>query len=663
MKTYTRDTLAELRFISNPLLSPNGKQLAYRQTRMVMDKNAYKTHIRIFDTESARDFALSSEAIATGMRFIDDETLSFIADRDSSLPTTRHKPETKLYKIALHGGEAQLWLSLDCELENYYIINEDELLLQVTETKAGKAYKAAADDEKSKLEKELKEAEDYEVLEEAPFWFNGKSFTSGERSRIYRYRISSQEYLAISDEAQSSSIFDFDSAQGRLLFVAEENPGLLKLFNRLYLYELAENNCHEIVLDKEQQFYQASFAGQDIVFMASDMASYGLNEDAFAYILRDGAEQAELLSKEVFVESSMATDVVMGGGESFVGTAEGVYYCSTEGTNSYLKLLRKNGEIQRLTDVEGAVSALALNRQLGQASLYFTALRGLAPQEIYRLEEGQEEQLTFANQALNEYETSTVERFSFEMGADTLQGFVLKPLHYEQGKKYPAILTIHGGPKTVYGAVLNHEMQMLAAQGYFVFFTNPRGSDGYGSDWADIRGRYGEIDYQQFMRFTDVVLERYPEIDQQKLGVIGGSYGGFMTNWIIGQTTRFAAACTQRSISNWFSMYGISDIGFYFTSDQCAADPWSNPQKLWALSPLKYADQIKTPTLIIHSDEDYRCPIAEGMQLYTALKVHDVPTRMVIFKGENHELSRSGKPLHRLRRLAEISDWFEQYLK
>ena len=147
------------------------------------------------------------------------------------------------------------------------------------------------------------------------------------------------------------------------------------------------------------------------------------------------------------------------------------------------------------------------------------------------------------------------------------------------------------------------------------------------------------------------------------MGVTGGSYGGFMTNWIIGHTRRFKAAASQRSIANWISFFNTTDIGYYFGEDQNAATPWSDLKKVWDQSPLQFADQAVTPTLFIHSDQDYRCWMAEGLQMFYALKYHGVPARLCLFKGENHELSRSGKPLHRIRRLKEITQWMDRYLK
>ena len=165
------------------------------------------------------------------------------------------------------------------------------------------------------------------------------------------------------------------------------------------------------------------------------------------------------------------------------------------------------------------------------------------------------------------------------------------------------------------------------------------------------------------MAFTDEVLKRYPQLDEKRLGMMGGSYGGFMANWIIGHTDKFAAAVSQRSISNWISLSMTTDIGHTFDMEQTNANPWSNPDLMWIQSPLKYADKAKTPTLFIQSDEDYRCWMGDAIQMFSALKFFGVETRMCLFHGENHELSRSGKPTHRVRRLTEMMNWFEKYLK
>jgi dipeptidyl aminopeptidase/acylaminoacyl peptidase len=178
-----------------------------------------------------------------------------------------------------------------------------------------------------------------------------------------------------------------------------------------------------------------------------------------------------------------------------------------------------------------------------------------------------------------------------------------------------------------------------------------------------LRGRYGTIDYEDLMAFLDHALDCFPEADRSRLGACGGSYGGFMCNWIEGHTDRFAAIASQRSISNWVSDFGTSEIGHTFDRNESGTDPWQGMEVLWNMSPLKYAANARTPILFIHSLQDYNCTVDQGLQMFAAMKHFGVPTRVCLFEGENHSLSRSGKPRHRLRRLSEIEAWFKRYLE
>lgn len=244
-----------------------------------------------------------------------------------------------------------------------------------------------------------------------------------------------------------------------------------------------------------------------------------------------------------------------------------------------------------------------------------------------------------------------------------IDGFVMKPVGYEPGKRYPGILHIHGGPKMVFGPGFHHEMQLWAASGFFVCYCNPRGSCGKGNAFADLQGKYGEVDFRDLMEFTDEVLRRYPEIDADRMGVAGGSYGGFMTNWVIGHTDHFRCAVSQRSIANYVGDYLLSDIGYYYVPDQQLGTIWEHPENLWKASPLTYAYRVKTPTLFIHADKDYRCTLANGLEMFAALKLHGVESKLCMFYGENHGLSREGKPSNRISRLSEILHWMEGHLK
>ena len=313
----------------------------------------------------------------------------------------------------------------------------------------------------------------------------------------------------------------------------------------------------------------------------------------------------------------------------------------------------------RLHDAQGVVSAFTANIN-GQAHLFETATR---PPEVYL----NGVQVTDCAARLPFTPVTPVRvTFQNELGdghSSAGEGWVLLP---PGQASVPALLNIHGGPHTAYGHGFMHEFQLLAQRGYGVCYSNPRGSVGYGQRWSsDIAGRWGSVDMADLLSFFDACLAAHPALDPQRSGVMGGSYGGFMTNWITSQTSRFQVAVTDRSICNLISFGGTSDIGLHFWDHELGGNfqRSADVERLWAMSPLKYAEAVKTPTLIIHSLDDLRCPIEQAEQWFAALQLHGVPSRFVRFPGEHHELSRSGRPDRRARRLQEYLDWLETYLK
>ena len=254
-------------------------------------------------------------------------------------------------------------------------------------------------------------------------------------------------------------------------------------------------------------------------------------------------------------------------------------------------------------------------------------------------------------------------RVSFQTELGEGEGWVLLP---PGGANVPALLNIHGGPHTAYGHGFMHEFQLFAQAGYGVCYSNPRGSVGYGQAWSEnIQGRWGSVDMADLLAFFDAALAAEPRLDAGRTGVMGGSYGGFMTNWMTSQTTRFQVAITDRSICNLISFGGTSDIGMRFWDDELGGNfhRSADVPKLWDMSPLKYVEKVTTPTLIVHSLEDLRCPVEQGEQWFAALQLHGVKSRFVRFPEENHELSRSGRPDRRARRLQEYLDWLGEHLK
>jgi dipeptidyl aminopeptidase/acylaminoacyl peptidase len=212
-----------------------------------------------------------------------------------------------------------------------------------------------------------------------------------------------------------------------------------------------------------------------------------------------------------------------------------------------------------------------------------------------------------------------------------------------------------------YGCSFFHEMQCLAARGYVVVYANPRGSSGYGLKFmSSIHADWGNLDYKDVMRVADWIGAR-PYVDKRRIGVTGGSYGGYMTNWLVGHTDRFRAAVTQRSVVNLESMYGTCDYG-YTLGRELGGTPWKNVAMLRRQSPLTFVKNIKTPLLIIHSEQDLRCSIEQAEQLFACLRFLGREVEFVRFEGESHGLSRDGRPQNRAERLRRIIAWFDKHL-
>lgn len=558
MKPIAIDDFCAVRSLANVTFSPEGTSACFTVSQAEKEKNCYES--RLYLLKGGRVRALTGGGKESSFCYLDENTVLFAGDREGEkepLLTSR------FYKIALDGGEADLAYTFPIPVSQVFPLKNGDLLV-VGSTFPGfedlykgdkKLVKAYFDDKK--------ENEDYEVISQLPWWWNGGTYTRGAYESLFYYDAKKKSLTRLTDAG-----FNVSDVQ-----LAEDQ--------KTVYFSLLDVSVPR----------PAHFGGQDLYRI--DLASR--------------RQKLVVKSRPDFVIATYAL------GKSFllVMAADGKFGMNTD--CDFYKLDYETLAVTHFND------AMLRGKYVAQpAPLNLTA------------------------------------------GDHEVHGFILKPMDFEAGKKYPVIFDIHGGPKTVYGPVFYHEMQYWASRGYFVIFCNPTGSDGRGA-FMDIRGKYGTVDFDDLMAFCDAALAKYPEMDTDNLFETGGSYGGFMTNWIIGHTDRFRACASQRSISNWTSFYGVSDIGPDFSEDQCGSTIWPDVEKFWWHSPMKYADKVKTPTLFLHSLEDYRCPVDQGYQMYSALIAHGVESRLVLFRGENHELSRSGKPKHRIRRLNEITGWFEQH--
>jgi dipeptidyl aminopeptidase/acylaminoacyl peptidase len=355
-----------------------------------------------------------------------------------------------------------------------------------------------------------------------------------------------------------------------------------------------------------------------------------------------------------------------GGGNPPVWAANGrsiVAVYAKEGKANLGRFDANNGKETDVTSGNQAVVSFRATPDATKFALIISTPTRIG--DVFWLEgAGQPKQLTHLNDELfsklNLTEPEEIWYTSFD--GKKIHAWIQKPPDFNANKKYPLILNIHGGPHAAYGFVFDHEFQWMAAKGYVVLYPNPRGSTTYGQEFGNIiQYHYPGDDYKDLMIGVDELLKR-GYVDEKKLGVTGGSGGGLLTNWTIGQTTRFAAAVSQRDIADWATFWYVADFTL-FHETWFRKPPFEDPEDYKARSPITYINNVKTPLMLILGEADWRTPTgAGGEEMFRALKYRKIPTVMVRFPNESHELSRSGQPWHRIERLQHIVGWFDKWL-
>ena len=655
MERITIQDLIGIRFIHGVSLSPGGATTAYVLTKQNDKENSYESWIHLMDNRTGESRQLTYTGKESAFGWADGHTILFPAQRGEADKAEEFKQKICYYRLDIRGGEAYKAFEIDLDVADIKPLAGGKYLVNATVN-----LNALGDDVDEQLRRDEK---DYHVLEEIPFWSNGKGYISRIRSALYLYNAKDASLQKITDDY--FNVTAFDAKDQKIAYVGCAYQDKLSIYGEAKLYDIPTGEMSDMIPPGTFGVDDVVLTGSGAVLALSTFEPYGLCQAADLYRYDFAAKTLSLALGGMHIGSAMVTDAAYGGRNRMKTAGDDVYFIGQQGFSATLyrlgagpgtecvphELFPFGGDIQCF-DVAGD-TVVFVGREPNQCS------------DLYRVESGVAVRKTELNAAFfAEKHVSKAKHIPFtNSDGVTIDGWVLEPFGYDPAMQYPGVLEIHGGPRNTYGELFHHEMQMLAGAGFFVFFCNPRGSEGYGEEFADLRGKYGTVDYRDLMEFTDHVLRLYPQLDTARLACAGGSYGGFMCNWIAGHTDRFAAIASQRSISNWVADFGSSEIGFTFDMNEMGANPWTDMEKMWEQSPLKYAFNAKTPILFIHSLGDYNCTIDQGVEMFTAMKFFDVPSRMCIFEGENHELSRSGKPRHRIRRLTEILSWFEKYLK
>lgn len=643
MQPILKEDLLSYRFISALTVSPFENRAVFTVSVCDTPKNGYKKQLYSVNLEDDSVTKLKNGTGYTSFAFEKEGVLLLGKKSD--------KPYSSAFEyLDMNTGEKTAAFTLPYPALSVTKISGDLYLV-----------KADIDTYRPENEADIPEDdEDYIKITELPFWDNGIGYISGKRASLFVYDKAKNESTPVTGKLFNTNRAEIAECGKAVYFTGVEYTEKKHNKSGLYRYDIASGKTEEIIPQGEVRIGNIKYVNGRLFVSACYIGKLGNMEKDSWYVLENN-QLKKILANDFTIGCNIATDCRYGSSSSLAEYGGKLLYLTTEVKHCLPNLLDEKGELTRPFMFDGAIDGIAAKGE----KILFSAMKKGKLQEVYIFDGKKVSQLTRLNgMNLSGKYVGDTEYCPFVNSQGTrIDGWVIKPIDFDENKKYPALLSMHGGPCVAWGEIFVHEMQMLAGQGYFVFLCNPRGADGRGAVFADLRNKYGTVDFDDFMEFTDHVCKSYPQIDDKKLGVLGGSYGGYMTNWIIGNTDRFAAAVSQRSFCNTISDFGNSCIGYSFDAEQFAATPWTGIDRLWDHSPLKYAPNVKTPTLFIHSIEDYNCPLSQGFEMFSGLKYHGVTSEMVLFKGENHELSRSGKPKHRMRRLAEISRWMEKYLK
>ncbi len=667
-RPITADDLNNIHYVQDPQFSPSGKYIAFVKITPDPLEKSYKRNIWLHDLENGKIIQLTRGNKDSQPRWSPDGTeLAFVSARGD-------KPQIHILPIAGMGGEARTLTSTENGANSPAWSPDGTQIAYLTpmtaderqhENDGQEPEPAPVDKLEGKHRKERKQEDEKNRWEPRAMWRipyrRGTSFVDERYQQICV--IPTDETLegdATKPRRLTDMDADFDppkwSADGTQLYTSRtfkptsDEPWRS---NSLYVIDV-ESGESKRLLDDEYNIYLPSLSSDGkwiayvrrvvdvtdipmrLVVMASDgtdirIVNESYDRETFHWAWSPNNQLAFVLGSE--------------------GTANPYLYDPATDTSKQLH--------SGIYDIE----QLAIN---ADNTLAMTVSTPKNPQELYTLTGNDFAEITtFNHKWLEEVIVQDVHELRFESPHGEVQGWYIKPVGYEDDKTYPLALNIHGGPHATWSyssKTMWHEWQFHAARGYAVFYCNPHGSGGYGQDFMrKLHAAWGPVAMDDIMAGVDAFLE-LGIADENRMALTGGSYGGYMTAWIIGHTDRFKSAVSQRGVYNINSFYGTSDIPVLM-SNEFDAEPWENHDAFWDNSPLKYASNIKTPLLLIHSEYDYRVPIEQAEQLFAWVRRStDTPIHMLRYPREGHELSRSGEPLHRISRLTEMVDWFDKYV-
>jgi dipeptidyl aminopeptidase/acylaminoacyl peptidase len=633
-------------FISDPQLAPDGKEVAYVLTTINQKENRRESAIWLIAADgSAAPRRLSAEGFnATRPRWSPDgKTLAFLSTCNSDPSTGGAKPQIYLLPIRA-GGDAMALTTLQNGAESYAWSPDGTRMVAIS--RSGYGYGIAAKDPQS----------DVRHYKHTIYQFNDTGWDDGKRRHLWVVNVHSGEAKQITDGrdwndddpqwspdgkriafVSDRTGKEYDGSQNKDIWVIPATGGALT--------KISDHDFEDESPRWSPDGSQILFTGETSLFRRPKLY---VADSSGGRASRLVDEDLDLIPAELHWAAPHAV----------------MFTAKIKGERQIFRVDPLEHTFTPVTSGPRAIEELDVNERAGKLVYLVNDFEHLNDLYVANLDGTGERTLTHLNTALwTQLELQPVEHFTYK-STDGLpiEGFFVKPLGWQAGKKYPMILVVHGGPEDMFGVGWHQEFQVYAAKGWAVFFCNPRGSIGYGEKFErGIINNWGGMDYQDIMAGVDAALKRYPWIDANDLGVTGGSYGGFMTNWIVSHTTRFKAAVPFRAHSNMISDDATRYVPFEHQK-HFKGILYDDFEQYWEASPLKYAKNVRTPSLLLQCDMDFDVPLSQAEEWFRALQHFGVPSEIVMFPRENHHIMHTGEPKHIVETFNWRLYWFDRYL-
>jgi dipeptidyl aminopeptidase/acylaminoacyl peptidase len=638
--------------VGSPRLSPDGRRVAYVVTWIDSEANAYRSRIWVAPLDGSaepREFTSGRRSDHSPSWSPDGRWLAFVSTRDGE---EEKKAHGELYVMPADGGEPRR-LTDSKESVDSVVWAPDSTRLAFARRVRDEAYEQEEDRDRAPRR-----------FTRVFFKLDGVGWIGDRRKHIFVVGLEGDDERQLTDGDCEDAEPTWSPDGKRIVFTSMRGDRWdVEFVEALYELEVDSEGSEPMRLTQpDESATAASYSPDGSLIAYSSAPEDGTfpHHSQIAVMRPDGSDRRVLTAS---LDRQCAPYPL---GREPVWDGERITFGVEDGGNVHLYTVAADGSGEPELLVGGEQTTGLYD--VVDGVVVYTASTHDRPHELFGADG--KRITSVCDDFVGGREIADVERFTAVSADGTeVDAWLVRPPGFDERKKYPVLLTIHGGPFAQYGTGFFDEVQVYAGAGYCVLFSNPRGGSGYSEAWgraicgpgSGLGPGWGSVDYEDVMGVVDTALEKFPFLDGERLGVLGGSYGGYLTSWIVGHTKRFKAALSERSVNHLVSAFGSSDV-FWIFERQFGGPMWDNVEEWLRMSPATYAADIDTPLLIVHSENDLRCNIEQGEHLFTLLRLRGKEAELLRFPGEGHELSRSGAPLHRVQRFDAILEWFGRYL-